>query len=151
MLFIFMGQSCTWKSTVADKLKELMDVEVFAGKDYLRLAKNENEAWKLFYEKLSNAALNKKSCKEKVIYIITQKEQLDRLSTIDGSYKIKFVASLDIIKSRFAQRMRGNLPQSIEKMLEKQYAEWENVNSDMTVDTTENSNIEEIARLIESL
>lgn len=44
MLYIFMGQSCTGKSTVANKLKELIDVEVFAGKDYLRLAKNENEA-----------------------------------------------------------------------------------------------------------
>lgn len=40
MLYIFMGQSCTDKSTVANKGKELKDVEVFTGKDYLRMAEN---------------------------------------------------------------------------------------------------------------
>ncbi|WP_291561207.1 MULTISPECIES: hypothetical protein [unclassified Clostridium] len=44
MLFIFMGASCTGKSSAADELKELMDVQVYTGKDYLRMAKNENEA-----------------------------------------------------------------------------------------------------------
>lgn len=148
MLYIFMGQSCTGKSTVADKLKELTNVEIFSGKDYLRMAKNENEAWRLFYEKLSNAALNKESSKETVIYIITEKEQLNRISTIEGSHKVKFTASLDTVKSRFAQRMRGNLPQPIEKMLEKQYGEWESVTGDINVDTTENNDVEELARMI---
>lgn len=44
MLYIFMGQSCTGKSTVADKAKELTGAEVFTGKDYLRMAKDENQA-----------------------------------------------------------------------------------------------------------
>lgn len=148
MLYIFMGQSCTGKSTVANKLKELIDVEVFAGKDYLRLAKNENEAWRLFYDKLSNAALNKDSSKEIVIYLITEKKQFNKISSIEDSYKVKFTASLDTIKSRFAQRMHGKLPQPVEKMLEKQYEEWENIKGDMNVDTTENNDIGKIARLI---
>lgn len=151
MLYIFMGQSCTGKSTAADKLKEIMNVEIFSGKDYLRMAKNENEAWKLFYEKLSNAALNKESSKKTVIYIITEKEQLNRISTIEGSHKVKFTASLDTIKSRFAQRMRGNLPQPIEKMLEKQYAEWESLAGDINIDTTENNDVEELARMIRNM
>ena len=148
MLYIFMGQSCTGKSTVVNKLKELIDVEVFVGKDYLRLAKNENEAWRLFYDKLSNAALNKDSAKEIVIYLITEKEQFNKICSIEDSYKVKFTASLDTIKSRFAQRMHGKLPQPVEKMLEKQYEEWENIKGDMNVDTTENNDIEKIARLI---
>lgn len=148
MLYIFMGQSCTGKSTVVNKLKELIDVEVFVGKDYLRLAKNENEAWRLFYDKLSNAALNKDSAKEIVIYLITEKKQFNKICSIEDSYKVKFTASLDTIKSRFAQRMHGKLPQPVEKMLEKQYEEWENIKGDMNVDTTENNDIEKIARLI---
>lgn len=151
MLYIFMGQSCTGKSTVVNKIKEFMDIEVFSGKDYLRMAKNENEAWLLFYEKLSSAALNKDSSKSTIIYLITEKEQLDRISAIEDSYKVKFTASLDTIKSRFAQRMHGKLPQPIEKMLEKQYKEWESIKGDMNVDTTENNDIEKIARLIVGL
>lgn len=44
--------------------------------------------------------------------------------------------------------MHGKLPQPVEKMLEKQYEEWENIKGDMNVDTTENNDIEKIARLI---
>jgi len=56
MLYIFMGQSCTGKSTAAERLKELTGAEIFSGKDYLRMAKNEDEAFRLFFDKLSKAA-----------------------------------------------------------------------------------------------
>lgn len=147
MLYIFMGQSCTGKSTAAEKLKQLKDIEVFAGKDYLRMAKNENEAWGLFYDKLSNAALNKES----IVYLISEIEQLKRIVTIEGASKVKFTASLDIIKGRFAKRMGGRLPQPVEKMLERQYTEWENIEGDINVDTSKNDDIEEIARKIVSI
>lgn len=42
------GESCTGKSTLADKLSALLDAEFYTGKDYLRLAKNEAIAKKLF-------------------------------------------------------------------------------------------------------
>lgn len=146
MLYIFMGQSCTGKSTVVNKIKELIDVEVYGGKDYLRMAKNESAAWELFYEKLSNAARNKDSSTETIIYLVTEKEQFDKISAIEHSIKVKFTASLDTIKSRFAQRMHGNLPQPVERMLEKQYEQWEGIKGDMNIDTTEINDIEGIAR-----
>ncbi len=105
MLYIFMGQSCTGKSTVAEKVKELVGAEVYTGKDYLRMGKNESEAWGLFYEKLSNAAYSKELSKNSIIYIITESSQLDRIIDIEGLFKIKFTAPLETIKSRFAQRM----------------------------------------------
>lgn len=148
MLYIFMGPSCTGKSTVANKLQQFIDVEVFAGKDYLSLGKSEQAAWQVFNEKLTNAARSPESSKQNVVYIVTEVEQVDKISTIDGSYKVKFIASLDTIKTRFAQRMHGNLPQPVEKMLEKQYREWKNFEGDMQVDTSENDDSEEIARII---
>lgn len=148
MLYIFMGQSCTGKSTVVNKVKELKDVEVFVGKDYLRMAKNESEAWHLFYEKLSNAASNKDLSEGTIIYVITEKAQLDRAIDIKGSYKVKFIAPLDTIKSRFAQRMHGKLPSPVEKMLEKQYEQWESIKGDMNVDTTVDNDVEKIVSLI---
>lgn len=136
MLFIFMGQSCTGKSTAAEKMKELVNVEVFSGRDFLRMAKNENEAWKLFYEKLTKAALNRKP-EESVVYIITEIEHLKKIKSINGLFTVKFTASLEVIKSRFALRMRGKLPPPIEIKLENQFTEWKNEVADMMVDTTE--------------
>lgn len=150
MLFIFMGQSCTGKSTAADKLKEQMNVEIYSGKDYLRMAKNENEAWKLFYNILEKAATNKDKSKEFVIYVITEIELLNKVKEIDGAYMIKFTAPLEIIKTRFAKRMNGRLPQPVEKMIEKQYLEWENITGDLDIDTSEND-MEELSKFIEKL
>lgn len=148
MLYIFMGQSCTGKSTVADKVKELIGAEIFTGKDYLRMAKNENEAWRLFYEKLLNAASNKGESKENIIYLITERLQLDRIIDIEDSCKVKFTASIDTIKSRFEQRMHGQLPHPVEKMIDNQYEEWETIKGDINVDTTVDNDIEKIVGLI---
>ena len=148
MLYIFMGQSCTGKSTVVEKLKELREIEVFTGKDYLRMAKNENEAWNLFYERLSKAALDTDGSHPPIVYLVTEKDQLDRVGSLKGTYTVKFSASLDTIKARFAQRMRGHLPPPVETMLERQFADWAEVQGDMTVDTTEDVDPLEIARTI---
>lgn len=148
MLYIFMGQSCTGKSTVVEKIQELMEIEVFAGKDYLRMAKNENEAWNLFYDKLSKAALDTDGSHPPLVYLVTEKDQLDRVGSLKGAYTVKFSASLDTIKARFAQRMRGHLPPPVEAMLERQFADWEGVQGDMTVDTSEDVDPLAIARTI---
>ncbi len=143
MLYILMGQSCTGKSTVADQMKALYKAEVFAGKDFMRMAKNENEAWNIFYKILENAAIDKNP-ESMVIYVITEKEHLNKISELKDLKKIKFTASLEVIKSRFAQRMRGNLPLSVEKKLETQFKEWELEECDLIIDTTEDTNVEEL-------
>ena len=114
----------------------------------MRLAKIENEAWRLFYEKLSNAASNRDSSKKTIIYLVTEKSQLDRIIDIEGSYKVKFTASLDAIKSRFAQRMHGKLPPPVERMLISQYEEWKNIKGDINVDTMVESDVKKIVNLI---
>lgn len=143
-----MGQSCTGKSTMVDKVKAIGDVEVYTGKDYLRMAKSESVAWELFYEKLLNAASNKDSSKGTIIYLITEKTQLKRIIDIEGSYKVKFTAPLDTIKSRFSQRMNGKLPQPVEKMLNNQYEEWENIKGDINVNTMIEDDVEKLLNLI---
>ena len=142
MLYIFMGQSCTGKSTVADQMKAQNGAEVYSGKDYLRMAKNENEAWHIFYNMLENA-VSDKNPENMMIYVITEKEHLDKLSTLEGVKKIKFTASLEVIKERFAQRMRGNLPLPVEKKLEMQYKEWEMEKGDLVIDTSQNIDVDE--------
>ena len=114
MLIAIFGESCTGKSTLASKLAEKMPCEIYTGKDYLRLAKNENIAKTLFQKKLSAALAG-----ESIIYVIAEKEHLELLP--EGAVRVLVTADLDTIKARFAQRMRGNLPAPVANMLEMKH------------------------------
>ena len=114
MVIGILGESCTGKSTLAEKIAAGLSCEVVTGKDYLRLAKNENIAKAMFQKKL-NAAVNG----ENIIFVISEKEHLVLLPK--GARRILVTADLELIKSRFAQRMRGNLPAPVAAMLEKKH------------------------------
>ena len=114
MVIGIFGESCTGKSTLADKISAKYPCEVFTGKDYLRLAKNENIAKVMFQKKMAAAVAG-----ENVIYVISEQEHLPLLP--EGALRILVTADLETIKSRFAQRMRGNLPAPVEAMLEKKH------------------------------
>lgn len=114
MLIAIFGESCTGKSTLANKLSEKANAAVFTGKDYLRLAKNEAIAKKLFQDQLRGALTG-----GNLIYVISQPEHLALLP--EGCTRILVTADLDTIKERFAQRMHGNLPAPVEAMLERSH------------------------------
>ena len=114
MVIGIFGESCTGKSALAEKIAASVPYEVFTGKDYLRLAKNENIAKVMFQKRLTAAANG-----ENIIYVISEKEHLSLLP--EGAFRILVTADLDLIKSRFAQRMRGNLPVPVAAMLEKKH------------------------------
>ena len=114
MVIGIFGESCTGKSTLAEKIAASFPCEEFTGKDYLRLAKNENIAKVIFRRKLA-AAVNG----ENIIYVISEKEHLPFLP--DGALRILVTADLDLIKSRFAIRLRGNLPAPVTAMLDKKH------------------------------
>ena len=114
MVIGIFGESCTGKSTLAERIAAGLSCEVFTGKDYLRLAKNENIAKALFRKKLTAAVTG-----ENIIYVISEKEHLPLLP--EGALRILVSADLELIKSRFARRMRGNLPAPVAAMLEKKH------------------------------
>ena len=114
MLIAIFGESCTGKSTLAEKLKASLGAEVYTGKDYLRLAKNESIAKVMFQKRLAAAVSG-----ESIIYVISEKEHLALLP--EGTVRILVTAELELIKARFAQRMRGTLPAPVAAMLEKKH------------------------------
>ena len=114
MVIGIFGESCTGKSTLAQKIAASVPCEVFTGKDYLRLAKNENIAQMMFQKKLNAAVTG-----ENIIYVISEMEHLPLLP--EGALRIRVTADLDLIKSRFAQRMCGNLPAPVANMLENKH------------------------------
>lgn len=126
MVICIFGESCTGKSTIADRIAAKLSCEVFSGKDYLRLAKNENIAKDMFFMKLSAAVSG-----ENIIYVIAEKEHLSLLP--DGAFRILVTADIDLIKSRFAQRMQGNLPAPVAAMLEKKHGCFDSVPHDIHV------------------
>ena len=96
------------------KLKDLLHAEVYTGKDYLRLAKNEATAKKLFQKRLDEA-----SDGQSVIYVISEKEHLPLLP--QKAFRVLVTADLDVIQERFAQRIGGELPAPVAAMLEKKH------------------------------
>ena len=44
MVFGIIGENCSGKSTLAERIKETLGGEIITGKDYLRMAKSESEA-----------------------------------------------------------------------------------------------------------
>ncbi len=127
MVIGIIGENCTGKSTVAEHLKSKINAQVFTGKDYLRLAKSEEEAKRLFREKL-NAAVDG----ENIIFVIAENELLKLLP--DDAIRILVTADIEVIKERFAKRMNGRLPEPVAKMLEKKHSCFDSIEYDIHVD-----------------
>ena len=124
MVIAIFGESCTGKSTLADKLSSAINAEVFTGKDYLRMAKNESIAKVMFQKKLAAAVDG-----EHVVYVISETEHLTLLP--EGALRILVTADIELIKFRFAQRMHGSLPAPVAAMLEKKHGCFDSVPHDL--------------------
>ena len=124
MVYCLFGESCTGKSTFAEKIRAKTGAVIYSGKDYLRLAKNEEDAKKAFRALLSAPDAS-------VIYVVAEAEQLDLLP--DSAVRILMTADLDLIKERFAQRKGGKLPPSLEKMLERKHGSFDDLPHDYQV------------------
>ena len=141
MLIGIIGENCSGKSTLAEAIKNAIGAEIITGKDYLRMAKSENEAILLFKTKLKDALLADKN----IIYVISEKEHIGLLP--DGTVKILVKADIDTIKDRFKKRMRGNLPAPVEQMLEHKHGMFDNEICDYQFDGV-SGDLSEICRTI---
>ncbi len=142
MVIGIFGESCTGKSTLADKLKESINAQVYTGKDYLRLEKNEAAAKQSFRKKLCEAING-----ENIIYVISEKEHLQLLP--DGSIRILVTADLEIIKTRFAGRMHGNLTAPVAAMLERNHGSFDMEPHDIHVISGQTS-LDDVCRMLTS-
>ena len=114
MVYGIIGENCSGKSALAERIKETLGGEIVTGKDYLRMAKSESEAVSLFREKLCQAMLG-----DNIIYVIADPEHVKLLP--DGAIRVLVTADLETIKERFAARMHGNLPAPVALMLERKH------------------------------
>ena len=143
MVIGIIGESCTGKSTLADKLKILLNAESYAGKDYLRLAKSETIAKKIFQKKLDEATYGLH-----IIYVISEKEYLQLLPK--QAIRVLVTAELDTIKERFAKRMHGNLPAPVASMLERKHGCFDSEIHDIHVKSGQ-SDLDEVCISIQNI
>ena len=112
MVIALFGNNGVGKSGIAKKLAEALDAQIYTGKDYLRLAKNESEAEAVFRELLAKTD-------GAVIYVISESRHLALLP--EQAVRVLVTAPLDTIKTRFAARMGGQLPIPVAQMLERRF------------------------------
>lgn len=140
MLIAVIGENCVGKSTLANKINEKLNAKIYTGKDYLRLEKNPTVALETFKKILQEAVSG-----DNIIYLITEKEHLALLP--NNTFKIVLTCDLAVIKERFKERMRSNLPMPLEKMLEAKHGMYDNLDCDLKLDN--HYNIDEVLEKIE--
>lgn len=126
MLLAIIGESCVGKSTLAAKLSKHLCAEVYTGRDYLRIAKNETIAQKLFQKKLLDAVTG-----DHLIYVISEMEHLELLPV--GAIRILMTADLTLIQERFAKRMGGTLPIPVKQMLERKHGAFDMIEREYSI------------------
>ena len=126
MLIAIIGENCVGKSTLAKKINEKFGARIYSGKDYLRLEKNPSAALEAFIAMLKASVDG-----DNIIYLITEKEHLQLLP--EGTFRIVITAELETIKSRFTERLRGNLPIPVEKMLEAKHGMYDNLECNLKI------------------
>lgn len=127
MLVAIIGENCVGKSTLANKINEKLNAMIYSGKDYLRLEKDPSMALERFKAILKEAVVG-----DDIIYLITEKEHIQLLP--DGAFRIVLTAQLEVIKERFKERMHGNLPIPLEKMLESRHGMYDNLECHLKLD-----------------
>ena len=120
---------------IINAIKEKIGADIYSGKDYLRLEKNPSAAMEAF-----KATLKASIDGDNIIYLITEKEHMQLLP--EGAFRIVLTAELETIKSRFKERMRGNLPMPVEKMLEAKHGMYDSLDCNLKLDG--NYNIEDV-------
>lgn len=126
MVIGIFGEGCAGKTTLANAIKEKINATLFSGKDYLRLFKSESQAMEQFVRLLQNAVKG-----EHIIYVISEIEHLEFLP--EGAVRILVTAELSTIKNRFAARMLGALPPTVEAMIERRHGCFDSEHHDIKV------------------
>jgi hypothetical protein len=152
MLYLFFGPSCSGKSTVAKLVAKETGADVWTGKDYLRLAKHEPDALKVFADLLTQATVDSGATTPHLIYVMTDPpESIPAIAALTPKCQIRITASLETLTERFAPRTGGTIPPPLVKMLERAKNAMDHCPADLSFDTTEKSAESVTAKILSGL
>ncbi len=130
MLIVIFGPSCSGKSTAATELARRLSCEVYAGKDYLRLAGSEPAAWKTFDGMLRKAAGDQE---RHLVYVVTGRSPA---MEVPGAFRVRFTAGIELLVERFARRNQPGAVPGLRSMLERQASLCAALPAEMVFDTS---------------
>ena len=138
MLLLFIGPSGSGKSSVARLIAQRIGCKVWTGRDYLRLARSQDEAKKTFRDMLESASELETFSAGSIIYVIGNPDDLDDDLRAFPCYRcLRFNAVLSVLSRRFAQRMgQQPLPAALLSALERQRNRFAAFPADKEFDTT---------------
>ena len=131
MNILIFGESSTGKSTLASKINEYKDMDIYTGKDYLRLSKNKNESKEQFINMLQDQSND-------IIFVATEKEEVEMVA--DSVIKILCQASLETKIKRFSVRFNGHMPKPVEDMMKRKDGMFNGFDYDLLIDGEEDIN-----------
>lgn len=144
MVIGIIGESCTGKGDLAERLKADLGGEIYIGNDYLKLAKDESVAKDIFKEKLEEAMVSDHN----IIYVISEKDQVSLLP--EEAIRVLATADINFIKDVYTERMKGNLSTAAREMLEREHGSFDGVKHDIQY-KCEILDIEEVAKSVKNL
>jgi hypothetical protein len=149
MVLVLFGPSCSGKSAAALRISQLTGAKVWSGRDYFRLAKNEDQAWAKLLELLAAAAAGS-TWSESIVYVAGD-VGLARcvLGAVPDAIPVRLHADLPTLESRFAPRTGGTVSPGISRMLRRSLEATAEVPSIMTFDTARVSCSEVAGKIIE--
>ena len=148
MLLLLFGPPCSGKSTVAELLSRRTGASVWTGKDYLRLARSEDEAWQEFMRLAEEAAQNPQFGPGSIIFIATEPPpKSSGFPTGPNTGRVRLIADLEVLQDRFAPRVNGWISPVITTMLEQLSVRARQEEADLEYDTGR----EESHRIAEAL
>lgn len=148
MLLVLFGPSCSGKSSVASIIRDRRGASVWTGRDYLRLAKSEQRAWRSFLDLLIAAAGNSGMSEDSIVYVAADVGYVRRVvEQAHGAVPVRLVADLATLESRFAPRVGGAISPAIRAMLKRSRDAAAEEPAALAFDTTKMSG-EEVAESI---
>ncbi len=138
MLLVLFGPSCSGKSSVASLITDRVGASVWTGSDYLRVAKNEELAWRGFLGLLGAAAGTDSMTEESIVYVVGDVSTVRRIvEQVPGAIPVRLTADLSSLESRFASRVGGVVSPAIRAMLKRSRDEASQEPADLAFDTTD--------------
>ena len=145
MVIALFGDSCTGKSSIAQRLSAHLSAEVYSGKEDVSLHLFTPAVQKQYDPKRNHTIVDYPKGN---ISFMNAIPAVGTKFGKDSCIRVLITVSLDTIKTRFSARMHGNLPAPVAAMLERKYGQFEKEAHDLRIDTDLTSSEEACAQIL---
>ena len=124
MTIVFGGSKNSGKSTIATALNEQLGYKMLSGRDYEKLARSEEEAWREFVKLMQDES-------KQLLYILHDRKKYDELLGKPNVFCVKIKVPFETVCSSLCSRLGvDEVPGYLIGDLEDEYNTWADAPSD---------------------